>query len=122
MTYRADQILKRLINFVVRRGILVTAAQMSILIVYFVDPDGLYWTPVYFCTSKIYVITMSTSYLRTIARYSLILFVCLQYPCKRFVHAPHSCVLNTSHQAEWQRGHQTKGPHPYPAYNNSRLT
>jgi hypothetical protein len=61
---RADQILKRLIDFIVRRGILVTTAQISTLIVFFVQPNGMYWTPVYFCTSKIYVITMSESCLR----------------------------------------------------------
>jgi hypothetical protein len=59
-------------------------AQMSTLIVFFVQPDGLYWTPLYFCTSRIYVITMSESYLRKIERYTLTLFVCLKSLCKRF--------------------------------------
>jgi hypothetical protein len=79
-----NQILKRLIDFIVRRGILVTTAQITCLIVFLVWPDELYWTPVFFCTSKIYVITMCESYqvLPLSKRYLLTLFVCVKLLCE----------------------------------------
>ena len=119
-TPRADQIIKRLIDFVVRRGILVTVAQITSLIVYLAQPDGLYWTLVYFCTSRIYVTTMSESYLWDIEMSALTLFVCLKSLCEYFFHI-YSCVLIIVYQAEWQRGHETKWPRSRSSYDTSRL-
>jgi hypothetical protein len=66
---------------------------MSTLIVFLVQPDGLYWTPVYFCTSRIYVITMSESYRCRTERYKLTIFVCLKSLCEQFFHISFSALM-----------------------------
>jgi hypothetical protein len=57
---------------------------MTTFIVFFVQPDGLYWTPAYFCTRRIYFITMSASYFQEL-KDTLILFVCLKSLCEHFL-------------------------------------
>ncbi|KAH7908455.1 hypothetical protein BJ138DRAFT_1157611 [Hygrophoropsis aurantiaca] len=55
---RSDKILQKLLRYTVSRGLLVTVAQLLFLILYFANPDALWWVPFHFILSKLYVITM----------------------------------------------------------------
>ncbi|KAH7929247.1 hypothetical protein BV22DRAFT_138573 [Leucogyrophana mollusca] len=55
---RTDTMLQKLLLYVVSRGLLVTVTQILFLIIYFIRPDQLYWVPLHFISSKLYVITM----------------------------------------------------------------
>ncbi|KAH7909478.1 hypothetical protein BJ138DRAFT_216758 [Hygrophoropsis aurantiaca] len=55
---RTDTMLQKLLMFVVSRGLLVSVTQVLFLITYVVRPDALWWVPLHFMCSKLYVITM----------------------------------------------------------------
>ena len=67
---------------------------MAGLIIFVIQPTGLYWTPVYFCTTRIHVITMSQSYHQSIERSTLIVFfyVCFKSLCEHCFHIWHPCA------------------------------
>ncbi|KAH7909477.1 hypothetical protein BJ138DRAFT_1155134 [Hygrophoropsis aurantiaca] len=55
---RTDNMLQRLLMYVVSRGLLVSVTQVLFLITYVVKPEALWWVPLHFMCSKLYVITM----------------------------------------------------------------
>ncbi|KIK58929.1 hypothetical protein GYMLUDRAFT_262265 [Collybiopsis luxurians FD-317 M1] len=55
---RTDTLLQKLLQYTVTRGLFVTVAQTTFLIMWLVQTDRLWWTPFYFNLTKIYVITM----------------------------------------------------------------
>ncbi|KAH7908457.1 hypothetical protein BJ138DRAFT_354342 [Hygrophoropsis aurantiaca] len=55
-----DTILQKLLVYVVSRGLLVTVTQVLFLITYVVKPTALWWVPLHFMASKLYVISMVT--------------------------------------------------------------
>ncbi|KAJ7186567.1 hypothetical protein C8R46DRAFT_1341942 [Mycena filopes] len=54
---RTSSMLKSLMNLVINRGILVTAAQILLLITFFATSNHLYWLAVHINTTKLYVNT-----------------------------------------------------------------
>ncbi|KAH7908456.1 hypothetical protein BJ138DRAFT_1128448 [Hygrophoropsis aurantiaca] len=55
---RSDNILQKLLLYIVSRGLLVAITQLLFLILYLVKPGALWWVPFHFILSKLYVITM----------------------------------------------------------------
>ncbi|KAH7929264.1 hypothetical protein BV22DRAFT_1116995 [Leucogyrophana mollusca] len=55
---RTNTVLQKLIVFIVSRGLMVSVTQVLFLIVYLIRPDKLWWVPLHFISSKLYVITM----------------------------------------------------------------
>ncbi|KAH7908458.1 hypothetical protein BJ138DRAFT_1115844 [Hygrophoropsis aurantiaca] len=55
---RSDTILQKLLMYVVSRGLLVSVSQVLFLVTYLAKPDALWWVPLHFMLSKLYVITM----------------------------------------------------------------
>ncbi|KAH7915193.1 hypothetical protein BJ138DRAFT_1176726 [Hygrophoropsis aurantiaca] len=55
---RTNTVLQKLIVFIVSRGLMVSVTQVLFLIVYLIRPDRLWWVPLHFISSKLYVITM----------------------------------------------------------------
>ncbi|ESK94334.1 hypothetical protein Moror_8199 [Moniliophthora roreri MCA 2997] len=55
---KTDGLLQKLLQYTVTRGVLMTLLQSCLLIVYLSQPGSLSWTALYYCESKLYVITM----------------------------------------------------------------
>ncbi|KAH7927610.1 hypothetical protein BV22DRAFT_268848 [Leucogyrophana mollusca] len=55
---RTNTILQKLLVYIVSRGLLVTVTQVLFLVIYLAWPEQLYWVPLHFMASKLYVITM----------------------------------------------------------------
>ncbi|KAH7927607.1 hypothetical protein BV22DRAFT_1127294 [Leucogyrophana mollusca] len=53
-----NTMLQKLLVYVVSRGLLVTVTQVLFLVIYLAWPEQLYWAPIHFMASKLYVITM----------------------------------------------------------------
>lgn len=54
---RTSSLLRSLMHLVINRGILVTLAQVVMLIVFFTSTTRLYWVPIHINTTKLYVNT-----------------------------------------------------------------
>ncbi|KAF8186133.1 hypothetical protein K438DRAFT_1446181, partial [Mycena galopus ATCC 62051] len=54
---RTSSLLKSIMHLVINRGLLVTFAQILLLIVFFAFPEHLYWLAVHINTTKLYVNT-----------------------------------------------------------------
>ncbi|KAH7914412.1 hypothetical protein BJ138DRAFT_401033 [Hygrophoropsis aurantiaca] len=57
---RSDKLAQKILKFIVGRGLLVSVAQILFLAIYLTHPHKLYWVPLHFMSSKVYVITMMT--------------------------------------------------------------
>ncbi|KAF8897977.1 hypothetical protein CPB85DRAFT_1328137 [Mucidula mucida] len=55
---RTDNVLHKLVSYIISRGILVAFAQTLIVILFPVDQSLKSWMPVHLCMNKLYVITM----------------------------------------------------------------
>jgi hypothetical protein len=55
---RTNSTVARLINYTMTRGIFITALQVSLVILFSVDTDKLYWMAPHLCCNKFYIITM----------------------------------------------------------------
>ncbi|TDL16501.1 hypothetical protein BD410DRAFT_795248, partial [Rickenella mellea] len=57
-TKRLNSVLRTLLIYTFNRGIVVTAAQVSMVVLYLCGPQKFYWNPVHMCLTKLYVNTL----------------------------------------------------------------
>ncbi|TDL23430.1 hypothetical protein BD410DRAFT_160284 [Rickenella mellea] len=57
-TKRLDSVLRHLMIYTFNRGIIVTSAQILVVVLYVYAPQKFYWFPVHICLSKLYVNTL----------------------------------------------------------------
>ncbi|TDL28974.1 hypothetical protein BD410DRAFT_255091 [Rickenella mellea] len=55
---RLDAVLKYLLLYTFNRGIIVTSAQILMVVLYLIAPQKFYWAPVHLCLGKLYVNTL----------------------------------------------------------------
>ncbi|THV00797.1 hypothetical protein K435DRAFT_837139 [Dendrothele bispora CBS 962.96] len=55
---QTDTLLQKLFQYTVTRGLFVTIDQTTLVIIFLIKPERLWWTPFHFSLSKVYVITM----------------------------------------------------------------
>ncbi|THU86454.1 hypothetical protein K435DRAFT_683581 [Dendrothele bispora CBS 962.96] len=56
---QTDTLLQKIFQYTVTRGLFVTIDQTTLVIIFLIKPETLWWTPFHFSLSKVYVITMS---------------------------------------------------------------